>query len=585
MAGNNSLASLESQFATIRNEQRPRTNTAERVGNALLSIIPVLEDLYGRIGNAGGGGFNQQEADARYLTIPFFQRLFTIHGAQNATVLPNDMSSPLTSIEARYGLWTEEYLTACGQGGPNSGNSSVSLNEPLAGINAAGLGAPSLSNVSLLWNGTQWTYGRMTGLDETALQSYLDNHSYATQSWVRNQNYLTSSMLSDYATQQWVRNQGYLTSISASDVPNIPASKIASGTLDFARLPSMYWANIRVASSSNETTTPIFSTVAANQIQKVFVIEMNSTGLSSGNGGYIDFHFGTNGANVDYTSRIIEDASKRLNINNALYLIKDGATASALPTTMSEFGASTLFHSELSGNVAITNSLYLRGSIHQGNNTILASLDTGGTLRNLLTFNSQNMLAIGYGTRLAGYRTDIQGGNITFGVGTSRVEAMEITNSGRVYVKQASQGLRIGDGLITWDSANNALKIWRADGSAANLYTTGGNAALGIGPALTELTAMTINYLKSMQLTFSGEGHITTDGDELHIGTGDAQAWVYLDNVCSEGGTNFWNIASTGYATFKRVTAERVYLDSTRFLWVDGTSLKYYNGSTNITIA
>lgn len=50
-------------------------------------------------------------------------------------------------------------------------------------------------------------------------------------------------------------------------------------------------------------------------------IELNTTGALSGYGGYIDFHF--NGSQADYTSRIIEDQSGRLNINS-VYVTSTG---------------------------------------------------------------------------------------------------------------------------------------------------------------------------------------------------------------------------------------------------------------------
>lgn len=40
--------------------------------------------------------------------------------------------------------------------------------------------------------------------------------------------------------------------------------------------------------------------------------------------------------------------------------------------------------------------------------------------------------------------------------------------------------LCIGDGMIIWDSANNALKVIKMNGDAANFYATGGVSALGI---------------------------------------------------------------------------------------------------------
>ncbi len=51
-------------------------------------------------------------------------------------------------------------------------------------------------------------------------------------------------------------------------------------------------------------------------------IELNTDGSLSGYGGFIDFHF--NGSQADYTSRIIEDASGKLNLNQVVFVNYNG---------------------------------------------------------------------------------------------------------------------------------------------------------------------------------------------------------------------------------------------------------------------
>ena len=68
---------------------------------------------------------------------------------------------------------------------------------------------------------THWSSKALSdivGLDTTALQDYLDNHSYATQDWVTGRGYLTSAALIGYATQSWVTNQGYATQSALNTV-------------------------------------------------------------------------------------------------------------------------------------------------------------------------------------------------------------------------------------------------------------------------------------------------------------------------------------------------------------------------------
>ena len=136
----------------------------------------------------------------------------------------------------------------------------------------------------------------------------------------------------------------------------------------------------------------------------------------------------------------------------------------------------------VSGNMSSVGSIEMSDKLYMANSQSIQFKDSGGTYRNILTLNTSNQLAIGYNIRTQGYTTDIQGGNINFAVGTTRVEAMEISSVGRVWVRQGAQGLRIGDGLITWDSGNNALKVQRiSSGSVVDggLYATSFISALG----------------------------------------------------------------------------------------------------------
>ena len=380
-------------------------------------------------GSGSGGGISSRDlaglatqmwVNQNYLSIEFFSSLFKAYapaeteGDPDVEVTPNGGdTSTITNIRAMFGFWTEQYISALGQGSGGGGGGATALGDLL---DVEFVGNPSDGQV-LKYNGTthKWYNGTVqsgssawadiTG-KPTTIAGYgitdakivngtitLGSNSitpltsssligYATQSWVQQQGYLTSSSISDMATKTWVGNQGYLTSSSISDMAtktwvgnqgyltsssSLDATKL-TGTIAFARLPTMYWADVAISSTSNNNTSPQFGSVrlkpgsnnyggylyfgdgtyayiceptddslqykVGTSKTHIFTVgstnrmEVNNSGLTvngglsitgfidgatnielkgSGNGGYIDFHY--NQSSSDYTSRIIEESS------------------------------------------------------------------------------------------------------------------------------------------------------------------------------------------------------------------------------------------------------------------------------------
>ena len=170
-------------------------------------------------GGGGGGGVSQYWVDENYVSKEFFNRLFEIHDEEDNIIEPNDAETTVGDIQAKAGLWSEQFISALGKNDEEGGD--VTLNEPLASINAAALGRPSTANVGIVWNGSIWTYGS-TGIDITAMWAALAQSGtqqinashlataltgYATETWVGNQGYITGSALNGYATESWVGSQ------------------------------------------------------------------------------------------------------------------------------------------------------------------------------------------------------------------------------------------------------------------------------------------------------------------------------------------------------------------------------------------
>ena len=101
-----------------------------------------------------------------YISIAFFSRLFQAHGTENnqqTDIDPNDMDSTITSIEAMFGFWTEQYLSALG----NSGGGSVSLT-------LANMGDVALNNLAdgqiLVYDATE---GKWVNTSASIVGNYL----------------------------------------------------------------------------------------------------------------------------------------------------------------------------------------------------------------------------------------------------------------------------------------------------------------------------------------------------------------------------------------------------------------------------
>lgn len=130
-------------------------------------------------------------------------------------------SAPVYAIKAKFGLYTEQFLSARGQNPNGAGGAGVTL---LSALNDV-----ELSNLSggqaLVYNGTKWVNQAIqTGLDEAALGMYLTANNYAKKSDIPS--------LTGYATQTWVQQQGYLTAHQTIRTLTIQKNGTAVGTFN-----------------------------------------------------------------------------------------------------------------------------------------------------------------------------------------------------------------------------------------------------------------------------------------------------------------------------------------------------------------
>ena len=169
-------------------------------------------------GGGGGGGASQYWVEENYISKLFFNQLFTVYDEDGNIVEPNDTESVIASIKSMFGFWTDAYLSALGNN-PGGGGAELTL-ASLADVDVHGVA----DGQALVWNATiqKWVPGQGGGIDITAMWAALAQSGtqqidvshlgtaltgYATETWVGNQGYITSSALNGYATESWVGSQ------------------------------------------------------------------------------------------------------------------------------------------------------------------------------------------------------------------------------------------------------------------------------------------------------------------------------------------------------------------------------------------
>lgn len=213
--------------------------------------------------------------------------------------------------------------------------------------------------------------------------------------------------------------------------------------------------------------------------------------------------------------------------------------------------------------------------------------------------NQGNQLSFGYGARLYNFQTDIQGGSsITFatsavnGTGDSRRDVGGFTKAGQFYVEQGDQGIKIGNGIIKWDSTHDALYVVKDGGGVANFYASGGVSALGFSNGSTgsvtvaDLTVTNQQYCYSLAVNSIN----TYNTDAVYFGDDGA---TYID---TEGNITVGTVLSTyigaqnGYtyvSMLKLGTKASTYTPSGSgcSLYVKDKHLYFYNGTSASQIA
>lgn len=581
-----------------------------------------------------------------YVLKEFWNTLFELRDSQNNVLGIDDDLTDLATIVAKYDFASVGAVSALGIGG---GGGGVTLSEPLASINSAGLGTPSAVGQTLIWDGSDWTYGvsgggsgSVTSVAMTVPTGFSINGTPITSSGTLALSFDTGYSLPTTAKQNaW---DDAVIGLAAVDgrlqtVEGYFTGGVANTAAKLSTVSKTLWGNTYWTSGGVPTSVGTSSTHASlNYVNNLtmwgkitiggssgFVIEVDSNGDLKFNGdiyatGSILAAWGDiTGKPTTISGYGITDAK----INTSTGAITLGSNTITPVTVVSPTSATSGYvvtHGSISGktltlqtaslssmmsnftwwgqslsNGVVNGDMTGVGHISMSNNKKVKIYDNAANSVSVLTIDSSGNFVIGETVDTYNLNTYIRGNNFLFqSGGSNRTEKMRLDSSGRLWIKEATQGLRVGDGLLTWDSTNNALKVSKYDGTAAHFYALGGVSALGFNSGSGSTNSATIAQLDvTGRIRLNDASSITMDaGDDIVIGNTSSDSMVYLSNIGSrtaydqdEPASDYWLIETNGNAYFNRVTCPRFYLSSTRYLHLSGNVLMYYDGMTDRTIS
>ena len=495
-----------------------------------------------RVGSGGGGsggsaisiddiqgmGFaTEQWVNEKYLSIDFFNRLFQAYdsAATPNQVLPNDLESTITNIKAMFGFWTEQFVSALGYG-PGGGGGGDTLTEPLASINSASLGMPTVANVGIVWDGSQWTYGSTGGGGGgTDLAAVWSSIAGSTDSYANTKInashipgvYMKADNSGDYVavkfasnmpdelaastdngwiewwqSQKWMNHaMGHLILADSSSqirtyngtLFNLPNS---GGTLALlGDIPALGISN-GVITIGNNTITPV--TQVAMTVPTGFTI----TGSPVTKSGTLALGF-TSGYSLPTTAKQSQwDTAYSERHTHSNKSVLDGITSTKVSNWDTAYGwgnhANAGYMLRTEGMRFLVQDAYVAARFV----TASGASDTARSAKAQGEGYIEWWASGGYFNHEMGFIR--AKGNVEVGTGTS----------------DTAHYLQIGGGRLYWDSTNNALYVQKVDSqgnvTAANFYATGGVSALGMSVGGTP----SMNALTLQNLTVNGSATIAS---------------------------------------------------------------------------
>ena len=409
-------------------------------------------------GGSGGSGVTPEWVEGNYISKNFFNQLFTIHGTrtyideeteqevtEEVTITPNTIADgeeyKLSNVEVSIGLWTQQFLSALGLN-PGGGGGTVT---------SVGLSVPTgftVNNSPITSAGTiQLGFATGYSLPTNAKQSNWDT----AYGWGNHAN-------AGYATQSWVTQQGYITSAALNGY--LPLS---GGTMT---------GNLHLGSSAGASPFIYFG-----DSSYVYIGEDADDHLTIRGSKGINFIVGS-GYNVTINSANIATQSW---VQQQGYLTQHQSLAGYATQSWVQQQGYLTSHQSVDGT--------FWGQSWTNHGTVSGNMTNVGNI----TSNTNGIINNFSAIELIPASGAVNGGAIYFHYnGATEYASVYISENNKGILSVQGHGttgliigdadndyIQIGDARLVWDSANNALKVVKADGSAVNFYATGGVSALG----------------------------------------------------------------------------------------------------------
>ena len=625
--------------------------------------IQRMVDGQGAISGGGGGiqslaGYATQAwTEENYLSKPYFNQLFTVH-TQTTTTVVDDQGEPvgdpvisygtlapnalpgttettdeetgyvttvatvITSIEAKFGFWSQSFISALGQGSGGGGGGATSLSNLL---DVEFSGTPSDGQV-LKYNGTthKWYNGTDEGVTSlawsqitdkpTTLAGYGITDAYTkteadglylklSGGTMSNTNVVTN-MNADLL--DGLDGADYMSRHNAdNDYDTTPGQKIITVSTGSTIVSEVRYGSMIQWGNSNKTPGTADNNTWYNQLigmtndrlyfrtrtngedwttaKKIaFISDFSSWALASTKPSYAFSELTSHPTTLSgygITDAYISSGTIHLGGNSITPLTSFTETDPTVPAWAKAATKPSYSFSELTGTVAFSQlpTMYwadVAVSNSSNNNT---SPQFGNLRLRPGSSNYGSYLRFGDGDHA--YIAELSDDHLTYRAGS---HTFNVSSNEAVQIN--SSGLRIGGSsgvVLSWDSTNNALKVQKADGTAANLYATGGVSALGLsggsGGSIGNLRVTgTLNIGSSFAgLYSSSNNYLYVDAPRICF---NSALYMGSNNIRTESG-NIYTEEGNIY-----LDGGYIYLDSSRYIYLDGSTLKFYDGSTVKTI-